>query len=311
MRHLLSHSVYEPLSKFGPDPAAALSALRCDGLELLTGYSEPDPCFRGLTASVHLPYAPDWLAAWEDRPLDMPEEDSLYHMYGRSRGELVSNVARSIELASSLSPAYGVFHACNADTPELFRRRYSRDDAYVVRALCEAANEVAARMPGGEPPFRILFENLWWPGLRLVDESGYRILERGLEFDNWGICVDTGHLMSCLPTESEADGIERLTAIFEGYSSGLVDRVEAMHFHWSASGAYRASFEERGMDAPAPEFVADANAHVMRIDRHLPFSDPRCARLVELLSPSYVTHELPGNDVGVLEDFAKQRALLP
>ncbi|MDO5853864.1 MAG: TIM barrel protein [Thermoplasmata archaeon] len=311
MRHLLSHSVYQDLSPFGSDPQATLSSVGCDGLELLTGYSEPDPCYRGIAETVHLPYAPDWLAAWEDRPLDMPEENSLYHMYGRCREDVVRNVTLAIDSAASLSPAYGVFHACNTDTTEVFHRRYSRSDAHVVDALCEMMNTVVSAMPGGEPPYRILFENLWWPGLRLVDESGFRILERRLEFSDWGICLDTGHMMGCFPIMSEREGIDTLLDVFRGYSRDLIDRIDAIHFHWSASGEYRATFEERELDKPVPEFIADANAHVVRIDGHRPFSDPKCAEIVEELSPRYVVHEMPGTEVGVLEDFSKQRALLP
>ncbi|MDO5852987.1 MAG: TIM barrel protein [Thermoplasmata archaeon] len=311
MRHLLSHSVYQDMSLFGDDPWSTMSSIGCDGLELLTAYDEPDPSFRGIAESVHLPYAPDWLAAWEDRPVEMPADMAVYHMYGTCREEVLANVTRAIDAASSLSPAYGVFHAGNADTPEIFHRRYSRDDSHVLSALCEMINSVVGAMPGGEPPFRILLENLWWPGLRLTDESGFRFLDRRIEFSDWGICLDTGHMMSCLPTVSEGDGIERLSEIFSGYSRDLVDRIDTVHFHWSASWEYRSTFPEREMDAPAPEFIADANAHVMSIDRHLPFSDPRCAVLIEELSPRYVTHEMPGSETGVLEDFAKQRALLP
>lgn len=311
MRHLLSHSVYQGMSLFGDDPSGKLASIGCDGLELLTSYDTPDPMYRGIAETVHLPFAPDWLAAWQDRPTDLPEADSLFFMYGRSREDVIRNVTLCIEQAATLSPAHGVFHACNADTAEIFHRGYTRSDSEVVNELCELMNTVVGAMPGGEPPFRILFENLWWPGLRLVDESGFRILDRKLEFSDWGICLDTGHLMSCLPTVSEQDGIERLMEIFVGYSRDLKDRISGVHFHWSASYGYRTTFEERDYEPPTQKFIADANSHAISIDNHRPFSDPRCAELLEELSPRYVIHELPGTEVGVLEDFVKQRSLLP
>lgn len=311
MRHLLSYSVYQDLSLLGEDPSALLASMGCDGLELLTSYDEPDRSYRGLAETVHLPYAPDWLAAWEDRPVDLSGDEALFFMYGRGREDVVSNVTRAIEAAATLSPAHGVFHACNADTPELIRRSYSRDDLYVVGKLCELMNTVVSGMPGGEPPFRIAFENLWWPGLRLTDESGFRVLERGLEFDNWGICLDTGHLMSCLPVTSQSEGIDMLCDIFSGYSRDLTDRIGAVHLHWSASAEYRRTFEERDPYDPLPDFIADANAHVSKVDRHLPFSDPRCAEMVSLLSPDIVIHELPGNGKDMLTDLAGQRSLFP
>ncbi len=260
--------------------------------------------------TVHLPYGPDWLSAWEDRPLDLDEDWARFHAYGRSRRELLENVRRAVDVASELRPAHGVFHACNADTPEIFHRTYTRSDSYVVGELCELANTVASSYAGGEPPVRLMFENLWWPGLRLVDDSGYRIMERRLEFENWGVCLDTGHLMSCLPTSSEEDGIERLLRVFDGYCPALVDSIGAVHLHWSASAEYRATFPERERDGPLTDFIVDANRHVQSIDRHLPFTSPRCAELLDALRPERVVHELPGWVAGPAGDFRSQRSLL-
>lgn len=311
MKHLLSYSVYQDVSFFGEHPLELLEGMSCDGLELLTSYDPPPSDLSDLSPAVHLPYAPNWLAAWEDRPEDMPDLDSLYYMYGRSREELIRNVCRAIDMAALVDPAYGVFHAGNVDTAEIYHRTYSRPDSYVLREFCEMVNEVAAVLPGGEPPFKILFENLWWPGLRLTDDSGYRYIRDHVEFENWGICLDTGHLMSCLPTVSEEDGIERLLEIFDGYCADLIDSIVDVHFHWSASYEYRSTFEERELDCPVSRFVADANSHVLRIDRHLPYSSSRCNELLDALKPDFVAHEMPGSETGVLEDYRKQRSLLP
>ena len=151
MRHLLSHTVYGGRELFGEDPYGFLGSIGADGIELLTSYEEPDPWYRGLAESVHLPYATDWLAAWEGRPYDLDDDCALFYMFGRSRDDVVSNVTRAIELASSLSPAYGVFHAANGDIPELCMRRHSRDDRQVLSDLAEMVNTVVAGFPGGEP----------------------------------------------------------------------------------------------------------------------------------------------------------------
>lgn len=311
MRHQLSYSVYQDLSVFGDDPSASLRSMGCDSLEMLTSYDTPDASLKGLIGSVHLPYAPDWLAAWEDRPVEMPPDYALYHMFGSSREELVANVRRAVAAASVLDPPYGVFHAGNADTPEIFRRTYSRSDSDVLSALCEMLNTVVSGLPGGEPPFELMLENLWWPGLRLLDPSGFRRLERDLEFERWGINLDTGHLMDCLPVSTEAEAIDALLDVFDGYPSDMIESIRAVHLHWSATWPYRSSFEERGYEPPFEEFIVEANRHVSQMDRHLPFSDPRCRELVDVLRPDFITHELPGSERGMIEDLSKQRALLP
>lgn len=311
MIHQLSYSVYQGMSLFGEDPRSFLDGIGCGSLEMLTSYDPPDPALREVTGSVHLPYAPDWLAAWEDRPVEMPPDYALYHMFGSSREEVLSNVRRAMECAAVLDPPYGVFHAGNADTPEIIHRSYSRSDSYVLDALCELLNAAVSVLPGGEPPFPLLLENLWWPGLRLLDGSGYRILERRLEFERWGINLDTGHLLCCLPVSTQDEAIDALLRVFDGYPSDLKESIRGIHLHWNASWPYRSSFREEEYRPPFEEFIVDANVHVMSMDSHLPFTSPRCREIVDYLDPEYVTHETPGKVGTMLEDFRTQRSLLP
>lgn len=309
MIHQISYSVYQDLSGLGADPSDALRSTGCDSIEMLTSFDPPDPALRAVTGSVHLPYAVDWLAAWEGRPVEMTPDSSLYYMFGRSRDEVVSNIRRAIASASVLHPPYGVFHACNADTDELIHRRYTRPDSHVVEALCDMLNEAVSGMPGGEPPFRILLENLWWPGLRLLDDSGFRILQRRLEFDRWGINLDTGHMMCCLPVSSEGEAIDALMRIFDRYPDDLIDRIDAVHLHWSATWPYRSSFEERDRTEPFDDYLKGAYAHVGMMDTHIPFTDPRCTELIGMLDPAYVTHEILGDAPAMLVNASAQRSL--
>lgn len=312
MRHLLSVTVYDDRSELGDDPRATLDSIGADGVELLTSYTEPDPWYRGIADSVHLPYATDWLAAWEGRPYDMDDESSRFYMFGRDREEVVANITQAIRCASVLDPAYGVFHAGNGSIPELISRNSSLDDLRVIDEYAEMVNTVVSGFPGGEPPFRILFENLWWSGLKLLRESEFRRLESRIEFENWGICLDTGHMMNCLPDiDSERDGIEALLKVFLSYSGDLIDRVETVHFHWSASYPYRSTFEEKVPGDDLMDFISSAFVHIGSIDQHMPFDDPECLGLIDILKPDYVTHEMPGSKVGMLEDFRQQRSLFP
>ncbi len=311
MRHLLSHTIYGGTDVFGADAESFLGGIRADGVELLTSYEEPDPFYKGVATSVHLPYATDWLSAWEGRPYDLRDDQARYYMFGRDRDEIVAAVTDSIEKASVLSPAYGVFHASNGAVKDLWKRSSGISDERVLKALAEMMNRVASGFSGGEPPFRIMFENLWWPGLRLLDDSGFRVLQDRLEFDDWGLCLDTGHLMNCLPgIRTEKDGIDALREIFMGYPQDLIGRIGTVHFHWSASWEYRSSFEEKELTEPVGDFIASAYPHICSIDQHMPFSDPSCADLLRILKPDYATHELPGSWKSTVEDYIRQRAAL-
>lgn len=312
MRHLFSYSVYQELEKLSPDLHPRLDGIGCDGIELLTSHDPVDPVYLKDTVSVHLPYSTDWIAAWEDRAYEMSDFYAKYYMYGKNRDEVISTVRNMIDVAAPLRPAHGVIHASNIGLPYLHRRQYPGDCRQVLRTFCEMINTVVSDLPGGEPPFKLAFENLWWPGLRLLDDSDFRLIQKHIEFENWGICLDTGHLMNTIPgIRTEQDGIDALLKIFDGYSTDLIDSIGAMHFHYSASGDYRASFEEREYEGgPITEFISGVYHHISQLDQHLPFSDGRCRELVEYISPELVIHELPGHGHDPLVDFAQQRRLL-
>lgn len=311
MKHLFSYSVYQDLNDIGKDLQATFSRIRCDGLETLTSHEAMDPVYHRHTVSVHLPFATDWLAAWEGRAYEMSEYYSKYYMYGRDRDEVMATIRNMIEMAAPAHPEHGVIHASNVDLTELRKRSYSLDSNRVLRTFCEMMNASVADFPGGEPPFKLAFENLWWPGLRLQSDSDYRLLEKHLEFENWGICLDTGHLMNTLPVYTEQDGIEALLRIFDGYSQDLIDSIGGVHFHYSASGRYRETFEEAvHTDGPINEYIAGSYHHISTLDQHLPFSDPRCKELIDILQPDLVIHELPGHGHDPLLDYVQQRSLL-
>ena len=311
MKNLFSYSVYQELSDISPDLEGLFGRIRCDGLELLTSHTPVDPSFAPYTKTVHLPYTTDWLCAWEGRPYDMPEEYVRYYMYGRDREEIADTVRNMIWCAEPLHPAHGVIHACNIDIPELRLRSYSKDSKYVLEKFCDMINTVASGFPGGEPPFKLVFENLWWPGLRMKDSSDYHLMSRKLEFENWGICLDTGHLMNTIPgLNSESDCIDVVNRIIDGYSTDVIDTISAMHFHYSASGDYRANFEEVRCDTDdIMGFIRSCYHHINTLDQHLPFSDPRCREIVDRIGPENLIHELPGRKTSPIEDYVQQRSL--
>ncbi len=312
MKHLFGYSVYQDLSELGPDLGALFGEISCDGLELLTSHGPIDPCYAPYTVSVHLPYTTDWISAWEGRPYDMPDEFVKYYMYGRDREEIVQTVRDMILLAEPLRPAHGVIHACNIDFPELRKRTYSGDSKRVLSTFCEMMNAVVSGFKGGEPPYKLMFENLWWPGLRMHDSSDYRLMSDRLEFENWGICLDTGHLMNTLPgMDDQISCIEGLLRVFDGYSRDVIDSISAMHFHYSASSRYRETFVEQEYDGKdLMAFINGSYHHINTLDQHLPFDEPRCKELVDAIGPELVIHELPGHGHDPLDDFRLQRSLI-
>lgn len=297
-----------------PNGGSGLDSIGCDGLELFTLFEKVPEEYKGVSPSVHLPFAIDWYRGWKGEAdiSEFDEENVKYVMFGRDRDEIVHNLRKGIEYASEVDPAYGVFHASNTNLDEVMLREQTDDSRKVLGAFCEMTNQVVSGFKGGEPPFKLAFENLWWPGLKLVDVWEYEFMESHLEFDNWGFCLDTGHMMNTLPDAfDESYCIDRLLDIFQKYPQDMKDRIGTVHLHVSTSGEYRRTFEpsERIAGETMQDTISRSYPHVMRIDQHRPFADGRCKLLVDELAPDFVTHEMVGSGTGnVLNDFLQQRS---
>lgn len=312
MKHLFSYSVYQKLEDLSTDLGELFSDMGCDGLELLTSHIPVNKIFKPYTVTVHLPYSTDWYSVWNGGSYDMPESFARYYTYGKDREGILKTIRNMIEYAAPLEPEHGVIHASNVDLRELRRKVYTHDSIKVLNSFAEMMNEAVSVMKGGEPPFKLVFENLWWPGLRMLDNSDLRLLEKKIEFENWGICLDTGHLMNTLPgITTQQEGIDALLRIFDGYSQDTKDAISAMHFHYSASGEYRNGFTETEYKGePILEYINGSYHHINTLDQHLPFTDPRCKELIDIIQPDHVIHELTGHGHSPIDDFKQQRSLL-
>jgi len=316
MKHLLGYTIYGTAADIPGEGTAAerLMAAGADGIELLTGYQPVPRDTALLTEAVHLPYATDWYGVWSGR-LYVEEnvpEDTIRHMfYGRSREGICDAVRECISQASSLEPDYAVLHAGNANTDDLLIREQSDSDTDVLKALTEVVNDAVSRL-GGEPPMRILFENLWWPGLRMTDAAGYRVLEKELEFEDWGLCLDTGHLLVSLGgVRTEEEAIDLLLRTIDSYPEDMIDRIGAMHLHLNTSAEFMRSHRNGGeVPAGREDRIFAAYDRIYGSDSHDPFTSPRVRELVEAVRPDTVTHEMKTVDPErMISDFICQRSL--
>ena len=309
MQHLVNYSVY---SQSGEKP----SLREGDGIELLTGYFDVDKALWPDAPSVHLPYVIDWYSVWKGRltiPDEMGDDEVQFFSYGRDRESIIDAVRRCIECAAPLRPAYGVIHAGSANIDELFNERYSDTDEEVLSAFAEIVNEAVKSFPGGEPPFRLAFENQWWPGLRMLDGRNYEQLCDEIEFENWGLCLDTGHLLvTTQQSRDELQAIDLLTDIFSGYPKEMIDAVGTIHLHVNTSAGYIKAYK-------APENVPEMSIRerlnvgykfVPGMDQHRPFTVRDVRRITDILKPDFVTHEMGAPDTSQREaDYHTQRAL--
>jgi hypothetical protein len=318
MEHLFSVSAYTfDLDEYG-GPFEAVKKIKdagADGIELLTGYFDPGADLNAV--GVHLPYATDWYSAWtgDTGYIDMVNDENIrYRSYGRNKNEIIGTVRDAMVHASSVRPAYGVFHASNTRMDEVMGFSYRDKNEDVLYAVADLMNNAVKDFPDGEPPFRILFENLWWPGLTMIDGSGYRTLADRLKFNNWGLCLDTGHLMNRLgDCREERKSIDAVLRTIGSYPNDMTGKIDLVHLHMSLSADYREEcirYPKGFTVMNDTEMISEAYEHVCKIDQHRPFTDVMCTEIVRTLDPKYVTHEISAPSASEkLSGFAKQRQL--
>ena len=123
-----------------------------------------------------------------------------------------------------------------------------------------------------------------------------RVMERELAFDDWGLCIDTGHmLVSAGGAGGEAEALSKLNACVDRYPQAMVDRVVSMHLHTGAGGSARhaeSMTREQAMALPEEERVNRAFSYLGHVDPHHPFTSGEVTHLVERLSPDCIVHEM-------------------
>ena len=133
------------------------------------------------------------------------------------------------------------------------------------------------------------------PGFRFTDPKLTEYILSRIEYPRVGIMLDTGHLMNAnTKITTQADGIAWILKNIAEHGE-LAKHVHGLHFHQSISGAY----VRKHVGTLPPEFTDDYftnfgvnYSHILQIDRHLPWTDPNCVKILDAAQPKYLTHEL-------------------
>ncbi|WP_298684562.1 TIM barrel protein [uncultured Methanomethylovorans sp.] len=314
MKSLMNFSLHESdLSRFENDWNNIESFLRThglDGVELFVDHT-PLPDFPyGVVKGVHLPYWMGRHRAWVDEKAfheDMDENEKFFLFGGHDRQDMIANFINALKNAASVNAEYGVFHVAYVELDHVFTRDFGVSDMEVMDSTAEFLNRSVSLLPGGEPPVRLFFENLWWPGLNLLDTAATMHFIDSLEFGNWAFTLDTGHLMNAIMNcTDEKHAIGSVLEVLARYPEDIIDRIEGMHFHCSLSGDYQMQVKINGVpagyyDLSFHERLIAVMEHVSKIDQHMPFTDERCREIVDFVKPRFLTHEFETSNLPELE----------
>ena len=160
----------------------------------------------------------------------------------------------------------------------MFTRTFNCTDRNVMDTTAAFLNESVSSFPDGEPPVRLFFENLWWPGLTFLDPEDTTYFAEQLDFDNWAFVLDVGHLMAAtMQCDKETDAVDTVLEVLSRHSDDVLDRMEGMHFHCSLSGDHMRScldmeIPENFGQMPFYDRLGKVMQVVEKMDLHMPFT---------------------------------------
>lgn len=286
------------LTEYG-DLEEACRSCGCDGLEVVWG-GEELPCTvpQALHVGYHLTFYPDWLDFWRGDRAALTEkfgsEEVWRSFYGGPEGRetLLRLYREDLDRAVTWGARYVVFHVSDVSVEEGFTYHWRHTHEEVIDAAAEVINLLLGDRAW---PFDFLVENQWWPGFTFTMPALTRRLLDGIQYENKGIMLDTGHLMNAnLELRTQEEGADWVSRMLEEHG-GLGSMVRGIHLHQSLSGAY-VKAHTGSLPDPWPvdyaEQFCQSYQHILSIDTHRPWTTPAVRALVERIAPEWLVHEL-------------------
>ncbi|NLM46618.1 MAG: TIM barrel protein [Firmicutes bacterium] len=323
MKHLINIATDTATLSWFENDWANIQALvdrhELDGVEIFVGPNYPlEKIPKKLVTGAHLRYFPIWLDLWrEDKAALLRQfgsEEIVRHYYGgMGKKCLVDFYKEEFARALALKAEYMVFHVAHVELLHAYTRQFSYTDDDVL----EAALEIIAEAFGSEDRgIALLFENLWWPGLRMLDYHSTKDFFERVPYPNKGFVLDISHLMITNPAlRTEEEACRYILQVVEELKE-LREEVKAVHLNKSLSGAYfkrdhQAKVEEICRLPSFWDQLSFARHHIAAIDWHVPFECCEIKKVIKAIKPRYLVYELLANSLPQLEEMiARQKAAL-
>ena len=289
-----------------------LTAHHLDGIEFMC-CAPWDRSFHTLEMirGFHLWFWPSWLDFWRGNEEWLMKEygslSSVEAIFGTSSQAWLDSWKSNFQQAVDCGAEYVVFHVAQARSSEVRCRQFTYSSAQVIEAILEFINELTNCLPENVP---LLYENLWWPGMTLLEPELVRELLTGTNH-GCGLMLDTGHLMNTnVYLQNERQGVDYILQVVDNLGD-LADKIYGIHLHQSLSGGFT---EEQCQKHPVPEYNLPSRElmdYVLNVDRHQPFDTGVVKKLVAEIKPQWLVHEfVPKNFADWQAKLTKQQMAL-
>lgn len=281
---------------------------KVDAIELLAplGYQE-ELISKDIIKGVHLKHYPMWLDFWNGNKEGLLEdfnsvEDVINFYGGNSKKDIIDHYKKEIKAAESLNAEYAVFHVSHVKLNHCYSYDFTYTDKNVIDSTIELVNEIFKDL---DTNINILFENLWWPGLRMVDCELVKYFIENIEYENKGFMLDTGHLLNTnLNINTEEEGIDFLIDTVNNLGE-LKEYIKGIHLSKSISSKYvkeqisKFSNTSKKIDV----FNEEVYFHVAKIDEHKPFTNKKIKELLNIINPKYLVYEFITTSLDELSEY--------
>ena len=291
------------LQLMGQSLGEYVASMKLDGIEQLIYDNNMILKYKESTIGVHLEYWSYWIDFWWNNQQRLAyivesNEEKKHYYKAQNIYEWIEYIKKNITLALNLKPQYLVWHVSEANVQEIFTYNFYYNDRQVLLATSEVFNEVAKIIPDN---VLILFENLWWPGLRLNSMENVVYFFEKLKHNNVGIMLDTGHLMNTnINLTSELEASIFIKDIVNNLGS-FASLIKGVHLNCSLSGQYQKKFIEQQFKFC--EFDKHRLwEHITKIDKHEIFQTKAPSFLIDYIQPQYVVHELAYDNLILLRN---------
>lgn len=267
------------------------------GIEYLS-YGETMPRYsKDLIRGVHLHIPEAWMDLWYQNEAGLISEyvtlENAYAYYGKdSRQGMIRDLRAQLLFAEAAEAEYVVLHVTEIKLKEVASWDFAYTDEAVIRAAAELVN---AAIEGIETQLHMqfLFENLWWPGLKLTDPAMTSLLIELVHYDKKGLMLDTGHLLHTNPElKDEKEGLAYIHQCLDKHGD-LLSYIKGVHLNQSITGEVMKSLH--AMDFLWAETYEEQYSQIMeyifQIDQHKPYVCEGVKALLERIQPEYVTLE--------------------
>lgn len=314
-KNLMDFSVYKPdLERFENGWKGLeeyITEKNIDGVELLLGHDVPsNEIPKNIVKSVHLPFWVTWLDVWRNGEEaakyyfpEMTAKDLKFCCGGKNAVDMVNSQKQLWEHAAHFNPAHAVLHAAHLELEHSFTRDFTYKSTEVLSSFSEMLNRAAQEFGDGEPPVTLAIENLWWPGLDFLFPAEADDFASRLDFSNWNLLLDTGHLMNTnISLRDEDEAIDFVLDRISRLSKDIQDKIKSLHLNMSLSGEYQLKQVMNGLpngwtDLSHSDKYSAARNHVLKIDQHLPFKSSRVREIIQEIKPENVIHEFITKDI--------------